>query len=73
MSEHGLYWKPLDWGEECPKCGAGAEVLTRDRRDDYARDGDKARCQECHHTGMASCDESGAWIMWQDLGEGDER
>jgi hypothetical protein len=66
MSENGLHWKPLDWGEDCPRCSGEIEVLTAADEENTAYDMDEVRCIECHAPGSTSCDPDGAWITWQE-------
>ena len=59
-------WKRIEWGDECPKCGAGVEILT-DAPEGLGGDGDEARCAECGHEGwVAVADIDEACINWQE-------
>jgi len=63
--------KPLrQWrafNDECPNCGSRAEVLTDTGRDNWANDGDEARCSECKWPGSVTvCEEPHAYVNWQD-------
>lgn len=63
-------WRPFKGGE-CLHCGDDAEVLTDSGQDDFAYDGDEARCVGCGCPGSvrieaedeASCDNG---IVWHD-------
>ena len=60
-------WKSIEeWGEECPECGAGAEVLTS-APDGLAHDCDEARCVQCQHGGYVTViEEDYAYVNWND-------
>jgi uncharacterized Zn finger protein len=65
------------FGDECPKCGAEAEILTT-APDGYGYDGDLAQCVECGHGGSVSCDgdendngDTLAHVEWDDYEEED--
>jgi transcription elongation factor Elf1 len=65
------------FGDECPKCGSEAEVLTT-APVGYAHDGDLAQCVECGHEGSVSCDgdendngDTVAFVQWNDYEEED--
>jgi hypothetical protein len=54
--------------DECIHCGCGAEVLTGSGQDNYAYDGDRARCGECGCPGVVDVLEEGvATIDWHDV------
>jgi len=58
-------WTPWEH-DVCDNCGGPAEILTT-AEEDFAFDGDSARCTECEMTGSICCDsESPAVIMWHD-------
>jgi hypothetical protein len=55
--------------DECIHCGDGAEVLTGTGRDNYAYDGDKARCVGCGCPGTVNIsghEGEAATIDWHD-------
>ena len=61
---------PCAWVEwefdECPHCGAAAEILTS-AKPGFAFDGDEARCMRCGMPGHICCDsETPASIVWHD-------
>lgn len=61
----GSEWRPFN--DECLHCGDAAEVLTDTGRDNFAYDGEKARCVGCGCRGSVSVDEDGtAIIRWHD-------
>jgi uncharacterized Zn finger protein len=49
-------WRPFDY--DCSHCGGAAEVLTDSDDDDWAYDGDIARCSECGCQGQVVVDEA---------------
>ena len=60
-----------DWPDECPHCGAGAEVFTVSGKPNAASDGDEARCKDCHCPGVICItdpdeDSAGNYIDWHD-------
>ena len=64
-------WQSIDWGEACPSCGAGAEVLT-DAPPGMAHDSDVARCVECHAAGSVTVPGKGtAYVNWDETKGGD--
>jgi len=65
------------FGDECPKCGAPAEVLTS-AKNGYAHDGDNAQCVECGLSGIVCCDgdqddagNTTAWVLFNDYEDED--
>src|SRR5437879_2503203 len=62
--------RPVEWRDfnaECPYCGCRAEVLTDTGKDNWAVDGDEARCAECHCPGsVVVSEEPLAEISWHD-------
>jgi hypothetical protein len=68
-------WKRF--GDECPKCGSEAEVLTS-APEGYAHDGDDAQCVECGLDGSVVCDgdendngDTIAYVSWSDYEDED--
>ncbi len=61
-------WQSFE--DSCLHCGDDAEVYTDTGRDNYAGDGDEARCVSCACPGHVSVgdEEDGghAWIVWHD-------
>ena len=59
-----MTWWEID--EECPDCGALAEVDTK-QPEGFVLDGDPVRCQGCGHVGIISCDaETDPYVIWSD-------
>ena len=57
-------WRPFD--DECPHCGAGAEIFT-DAEKGFAYEDDDARCEECKMPGTVMATENvGVFIIWHD-------
>lgn len=60
-------WRPFN--DDCHHCGGGAEVLTGTGRDNWAYDGDTARCDECGCPGVVKVsgyEDEPATIDWHD-------
>ena len=65
-------WKPF--GDECPRCGNSAEVLTASTKEYYAYEDDDVRCVECGLIGVvyvAEENEGGAWVSWNEFDDED--
>ena len=61
-------WKEIDWND-CPDCGASAEVLTETLNPpNTCNDSDHAKCSECGLIGSVSVDDDdgSAWIQWEE-------
>jgi len=61
----------MEWhyfNDECLHCGSIAEVYTQSDKDNYAYDGEEARCPDCGLYGYVVVDDldSGAYINWHD-------
>ena len=61
-------WRPFRG--DCPLCGGSAEVFCKTGVDNWANDGDKVRCSECHHEGSVVIEEEGEscsnFVNWDD-------
>lgn len=61
-------WQMFD--DECLHCGSPAEVFTATGKDNWASDGDEARCTACGCPGTVgvedTIDNDGASIDWHD-------
>jgi hypothetical protein len=67
MEERRMEWRPFN--DFCLHCGDDAEVFTSTGRDNWAYDGDKARCVECGCPGVVDIsgpDDEQASIRWHD-------
>jgi hypothetical protein len=61
MSKH---WKIVGWSDECPECGDGVMVFTDCDDDNWACDGDDAKCVGCGKKGWVAADGDRAWVNW---------
>lgn len=64
--KHQRQWR--SWEGNCSWCGDDVEVLTTSGRDNYAFDGDEARCVSCRCPGGVSvpADDEAAYIDWHE-------
>lgn len=58
-----MQWRPFN--DECPVCGAGAEVYTSSDQDNYAYNSEEARCEMCGHRGVIMFDMGETFVDWQ--------
>lgn len=73
-------WQPWTF-DECPSCGAQAEVLTSSTQAGTCYADDRARCSGCGHPGVMDVDETvetedglgRAYVQWHDHDCGCER
>jgi hypothetical protein len=69
MTKTERKWQSFE--SECLYCGSDlVEVMTTTGKDNWAEDGDEARCRECGLPGSVTIDEEGLscanYIQWHD-------